>query len=437
MKNLLVTSIPSWNQSSGSDTFSSLMKGIDPSGVANLYVRGAMPDSSAASRYFHIDEISVIKSCLNPSIKTGEEVCVSVPDSKAGAPAEVSIYHHRSKLILWLRELGWKFGRWNSKELDSFLESVNPDVLLFPIESYPYFNRINEYIIEKCEPQKVVGYLWDDNFTYKQHPHSLVFKIERFFLRKQVRRLINSCIDVLAISPKMKEECDKEFGVDSIVITKPIFNCGEFEDYQAGTPVRILYTGKLIIGRDDTVIEVVKAIKEVNKEGQKAILDIYTNTQLSEDKKAKIAVEGCCNLHDPVPQSEVAALQKKADVLLFAESLSDRDLTARLSFSTKLTDYFAAGKCIWAVGNSDLGPIEYLRKEDAGLISTSLTGITEKLNLLINNSAIISEYAEKAYRCGENKHNKDMITNKLYCILTSTGGGNSLYINVLYMQFER
>lgn len=75
-----------------------------------------------------------------------------------------------------------------------------------------------------------------------------------------------------------------------------------------------------------------------------------------------------------------------------------------------------------AVGNSDLGLIEYLRKEDAGLISTSLTGITEKLNLLINNSAIISEYAEKAYRCGENKHNKDMITNKLYCILPLRGG---------------
>lgn len=414
MSRILVSTIPSWNQSSGSDTFSSLLKGIDPSGVANLYVRGAIPDSSAAGRYFHIDEMAVIKSCLNSSIKTGREVWASAPNTKTVAPAEEPICHHRTRLILWLRELGWKLGRWNSKELDSFLESVNPDVLLFPIESYPYFNRINEYIIEKCEPQKVVGYLWDDNFTYKQHPHSLVFKIERFFLRKQVRRLINSCTDVLAISPKMKEECDKEFGVDSIVITKPIFNCGEFEDYQVGTPVRILYTGKLIIGRDDTVIEVVKAIKEINKDGQKAILDIYTNTPLSEDKKAKIAVEGCCNLHDPVPQSEVAALQKKADVLLFAESLSDRDLTARLSFSTKLTDYFAAGKCIWAVGNSDLGPIEYLRNEEAGLVSTDIDSIQSVISVMINNIDIIGEYAKKAYNCGVNNHNKDIIINKLY-----------------------
>ncbi|MCQ2076699.1 MAG: glycosyltransferase [Bacteroidaceae bacterium] len=341
----------------------------------------------------------------------------SAPNTMTVAPAEEPIYHHRTKLILWLRELGWKLGRWNSKELDSFLESVNPDVLLFPIESYPYFNRINEYIIEKCEPQKVVGYLWDDNFTYKQHPHSLVFKIERFFLRKQVRRLINSCTDVLAISPKMKEECDKEFGVDSIVITKPIFNCGEFEDYQAGTPVRILYTGKLIIGRDDTVIEVVKAIKEINKDGQKAILDIYTNTQLSEDKKAKIAVEGCCNLHDPVPQSEVAALQKQADVLLFAESLSDRDLTARLSFSTKLTDYFAAGKCIWAVGNSDLGPISYINSEDAGLVSTNIKEIRDTLEKMVSDKNLISDYARKDYDCGRRNHNGDEVIAKLHEVL--------------------
>lgn len=420
MPRILVTSISCWNDISGSNTWSSLLGNLPADDLANLYINPGMPTSTVCSRYFNINEWRVVKSIFNRKVQTGNDVFSDNSHQEKVITEEAvpsSVLSKRWRVFLLAREVAWKFGRWDSRELDVFLDDIRPDVLLFSAESYFYFNRINEYIINRCQPAKVVCYLWDDNFTYKQHPHSSVFKIERYFLRKQVRRLINSCTDVLAISPKMKEECDKEFGVDSIVITKPIFNCGEFEDYQAGTPVRILYTGKLIIGRDDTVIEVVKAIKEINKDSQKAILDIYTNTQLSEDKKAKIAVEGCCNLHDPVPQSEVAALQKNADVLLFAESLSDRDLTARLSFSTKLTDYFAAGKCIWAVGNGDLGPISYIKTEDAGVVSTDNKEIGEVLEKIVGDKNLISEYARKGYDCGKRNHNGDEVIARLHEVL--------------------
>ena len=148
----------------------------------------------------------------------------------------------RRRIFLWLREHVWRFGKWNSNELNDFIEDFNPEVLVFPIESYPYFNRINEYIIKRYKPKKVVGFLWDDNFTYKQHPHSILHKIERYFLRKQVRRIVGMCSDVLAISTKMKTECDAEFGINSIVITKPILYTSPFLPYKVSTPINVLYT---------------------------------------------------------------------------------------------------------------------------------------------------------------------------------------------------
>ena len=46
-----------------------------------------------------------------------------------------------------------------------------------------------------------------------------------------------------------------------------------------------------------------------------------------------------------------AEIQENADVVVFVESLEkEHRLVARLSFSTKLTDYFASGKCIFALG---------------------------------------------------------------------------------------
>lgn len=254
--------------------------------------------------------------------------------------------------------------------------------------------------------------MWDDNFTYKQHPRNILFKIERYFLRKQVRRLIEQSDTVLAISAKMKGELDKEYGVDSIVLTKPILTTTEFTPSKLQNPIKLLYTGKLIIGRDKTLISLVEAIKEVNKNGKRVFLDIYTTTALDSNLYASLNIKNCSSLHGAVPQNRVLELQKESDVLIFAESLDSKDLTARLSFSTKLTDYFSAGKCIWGIGNGDLGPISYLKEEDAGLISTSISEIKDVLERILSDN-IVLEYAMKSYNCGQRNHNQTLILNKL------------------------
>lgn len=419
-KRILITSIPSWNQN-GSNTWSSLFAVFDSSDVANIYIDPELPDSKVASRYFNIREHEVVKSVFNRNTKTGREVFLSdshvtkkVADEYKKDQKKVRYFlRHRWRIFMWLRELAWKLGVWKSKELDNFITDYQPEVLAFAVENYPYFNRLNEYIIDKYKPKKVIGFLWDDNFTYKQRPHSFLFKMERFFVRKQNRRLISKCTDILTICPKMKEECDAEFGVNSTILTKPIFQQGEFTPIVISSPIRILYTGKLVIGRDKTIAEVASAIKEINKGEQKVILDVYTNTLLTEKMRRAINIPDCCILHDPVPQSEVFKLQKEAHILLFAESLSDNDLTARLSFSTKLTDYFAAGKCVWGIGNKDLGPISYIAERDAGFVSCDVPSIKDTLHKIVNEPKLVQEYARKAYDCGIKYHNGQEIINKL------------------------
>ena len=134
-------------------------------------------------------------------------------------------------------------------------------------------------------------------------------------------------------------------------------------------------------------------------------IDVYTNTNISSKLNDRLVKSGFCRIHPPVPQSEVFELQNQADVLLFLESLSNKDLTARLSFSTKLTDYFSAGKCIWAVGNPDLGPMSYLSSQDAGVVCGNDKEIASAIETFVSNPVLIIEYAHKAYSCGLNQHN--------------------------------
>lgn len=410
----LVTTVGSWSNSVGSNTMSELLRDYPKDKLACLYIRADHSDSNACLHYFHIYEGRVMKSIFKRNIVTGEEyyldgnniTTVDVAEEKA----RYDSFRRKSNwFYLFAREFVWVFGRWKSKELDAFLKDFNPEIVFFPIESYIHFNRINEYIIKKCHPKVVLGYMWDDNFTYKQHRGSLGFYLHRWWLRHSVKRLVGKCNTVFAICPKMKRELDKEFGIDSVLLTKPIYQFNDLKVYKRHQPIKLLYTGKLIYGRDATVAEIVDAIKEVNKDRQKVLLQIYTDTELPEVLRERICVSGCCEIKGFVPQSEVLKIQKEADVLLYVESLSNENLTARLSFSTKMTDYLSSGSCIWAVGNGDLAPLEYLKEEDAGMVSTDKESIRLVLQQIIASPEVLSEYAQKAQECGRRNHEVEHI----------------------------
>lgn len=416
-KHILITSIPSWNQKSGSNTLSTLFEKFNSGDLASLYIRPEMPDSKVCSRYFNIREWKVVQSIFKRSTITGMEVYTN--DNKIDYDYEdeqnKTIYYskNRKRIFLWMREIAWKIGKWKSKELDIFLNDFNPDILFFSIESYPYFNRINEYIINKYKPKSVIGYLWDDNFTYKQKPNNIFYLIERYFLRKQVKRLVNSCTHVLAISPKMKKECDEEFNINSILLTKPLReNSLPPYRYKNGI-IRLLYTGSLVIGRDKVLKTIAQAVDRINESGIKMQLDIYTNTPIYEEYKTEINNYIGCKLYGAIPQSQVFIEQENSDILIFGESLDRGNNVARLSFSTKITDYLSSYRCILAIGPKDNSSIEYFEEEDAALVCTKSEDIYLTLKKISQDPSILEIYAEKAHICGIKNHDPQKINDIL------------------------
>ena len=418
-KRVLVCSIPCWNSKSGSDTFSTLMSGYDIDKIANLYIREDVPDSPVCQNYFRISENAVIKSIFNRGLKTGKQIITTnavVDDNAKNAAVTAERYKKqvakRNYILLYAREILWKLGRWKTPELDAFLDEFKPDVVFFAMEGYIHFNRINRYILKKTGARGV-GYFWDDNFTYKQSK-SFGHNIYRFFQRRDLKKTAKLCDSFFAISPKTKKEADKFFGIDSEILTKPInFENIEFYPTKPSIPIKMLYTGKLIIGRFDTIKLIGKALDKINKDGIKIELDVYTTTYLTDEQLKDLSKY--VHILGAIPQTEVAGVQAQADVLLFAEAIEgENSKISRLSFSTKITDYFRSGKCILAVGNKDTAPMEYLAEMQAALTASSLEEIITALNALTNNSELIAEYARRAYDCGKTNHDKRAIQSRLF-----------------------
>lgn len=403
---VLVVGINPWIDNTGINTLINFFEGWDKESLAHIYTRAGLPNTKICNRFFRISEPKVLRSIIKRGIKTGEVVENGSYVSKEQAE-ENSLYKKKHGHVMSLcRELVWLMGKWKTSELDKFLDEYDADLLYFPLYPNIYMSRLQNYI-RKHTDKPVVLYVSDDNYSYKSISKTPLSFFMRFWLRGQQKKLFKSASKIMVISPKQKEEYDRLFGVDSVVMTKGInFSEIQFEEKQVSNPIKMVYTGKLIIGRWLSLAKIAEAMGEINKDGNRIELDIYTTDTLT-DKQEKALNRNGCLVRGALKLDEVQKVQKDADVLVFVESLEKKYRhTARLSFSTKITDYLKNGKCVFAIGDDDIAPIDYFKRYDSAITATSYSEIGEKLKMLVENPDMINEYAKKAYDCGLEHHEK-------------------------------
>lgn len=409
---ILVFTVASWNSRVGANTWASLLRNYDSANVANVCLREEVPDSDVCSRYFCISENRIIKSLFKRSIATGYEMEKQAPTVvSADLAAHNDRYRRMQKKrrysMLLARELIWKLGRWHTPELDAFLDDFKPDIILHSMEGYIHLNRIIQHAVKRTGA-KAVGYIWDDNFTYKQST-ALGYKIYRYFQRRSLKRLARCTKAFFAISDMTKREADAFFGVECEVLTKPLSARPEVDYSALHTPMRMLYTGNLMIGRDRSLARIVEALDEINRDEIKFTVDVYTKTVLGEEMAARLNT-AFCTIHPPIPQQEVLEKQRQADILLFLEDIDGPDAhVARLSFSTKTTDYLSSGKCIFAVGCEDTAPMQYFIDSGAAVTAVTPAQIGEGLRRIAQDPSMLERYAIAAAQVGIERHSREQI----------------------------
>ena len=408
---VLVVSTNAWRDNTGINTLIEFFKCWHPDRIAQIYTKSTLPKTTVCNKFFSISENAVMRSVINRSIMTGREVYNENVNSITDNPfaeEEQKIYSsYKGKvreLLSFCREIVWKFGKWKTAELDHFIDEFDADVLFIPIYPTIYMGRIQKYIINRTQ-KPVVSYLADDNYTYKSVHKNPISLMNRYILRKYVRYIVKHSTKLMVIAPKQKEEYDRIFDVDSIVMTKGI-DFEPFEPYKVGNPINMVYTGKLIIGRWNSLAAIAEAFERINQNGIKIVLDIYTTDSLT-DEQNKLLNRNGCSVKGALTLKQVKMVQKEADILVFVESLEKkfRD-TARLSFSTKITDYLRSGKCIFAIGDKNIAPIDYFNRYDSAVTATSYEQILEKLIELVEDPGVVSQYAKKAYDCGVEHHER-------------------------------
>lgn len=414
---VLVCFVMPWNDNGSQHSLAEIFSRWDKDKLALVYARAELPNTQYCDRFFRINENAMVKSVFNRKVKTSSVVHNSdkaVIDSEAQElEKEKKRYRNTSKRRNWFmvyaRELVWKFGKWKTAELKKFIDDFDPDIVFIPLDSKVYMTRIGRFVAQYTK-KPVVCYVTDDTVTFK---YAFAQPVDLFRKNISVRnnaRLIKGSEKVFVMAPKAKAELDELYGVDCSILTKPVdFSGLSFEEKSVNKPLKMIYTGLLSIGREKSLCQIAKAVARINKNGEKIRFEIYSS-DTPKRRNRKVLSSGGVHFCGNVSREAVNKLQKEADITVFAESLSYYYKSkARLSFSTKLTDYFASSSCIFALGLEDIAPMEYLKSNDAALTVNRYEDIEEKLRLLCDNPELVREYGRKAFDCGRKNHNKDKI----------------------------
>lgn len=413
---VLVITRNAWNNGNCTgNTLSNFFDGWPDDKIANAYFRSEPISNNVCKNYFKITEQDLLRSLRCRTYIPGNHIMIAdynteeskeeIQDISNSKKIYSFFSHHRWTLAIWARDLLWFCTKWGNTKFVDFLQNYSPDVLYMPCYDSVYMHRIL-WFVKSITNARIVLFTGDDTYTLKQFSLSPLYWINRFINRFTMRKSVKLSDTLFVISDLQKKEYDKIFRIDCKILRKGGKFKSEIEPKNnVTTPIKMVYTGNIHAGRWKTLAVMVNALEKINKIDKLVDFDIYTLSHKTDEMIKALDKNGTSRLMPPASEKTIMEAIKNADVLVFVEPFTLRErLKWRLSFSTKIVDYLASSRAIVAIGPEGLSSMDYLKSNDAAYCITNRNEIEEKLEYLIKNPSLISQYAEKSWKCGSSNN---------------------------------
>ncbi|WP_302428868.1 glycosyltransferase [uncultured Prevotella sp.] len=422
MKILLITA-EEWNDYVyGNGVLTNWFTGFDAE-FAQIYTSPGSPSNKVCNKYFQIDERQMVKS-LYSHYKAGHEI--EMPTNKQEQDAakcnaqRKGIYGIFKKLSLWmhtpivmLQDFIWMTGRYDKAALQRFIDGYKPDVVFCPQLGNPKMWRL-EKLVTGMTDVPFVAFTGDDEASYQQVSKSPLFWLRRWYCHNGLKNSVKIFSHYFMHSKEQAQDYTNEYGVP----TSTLYKCGDFSNEfvkkSVGSPIRLVYAGRLYCNRWKTLAEIGKALHEINKHGERMVLDIYTQEALTNEQRKALSPENSVYMKGSVNPQQLKEVYRNADIALHVESMDKKNrLATRVSFSTKIIDLMASSCAILAVCWNRHCGYQYLRDNDAAFCVDNYSDILPMLQRIVDNPSLVQNYAQKAYECGRKNHTREKIQKQI------------------------
>lgn len=415
---VLIISAETWrDDTNGGNVLSNIFAG---SGFefAQVFCNPGEPQNKLCKEYYQMTDGMMIRSILK---KGAPGKRLHYEDYPSGivhedTPAEQEnkkfysfFRNYRFEIFYVFRSLIWKMAGWRNSELEGFIREFNPDIIFAPCYASHELLAIDR-VAKSVADVPVISYISDDNYGLKQFRLDPVYWLNRFVLRRNMRKTFKIYDLVYTMTDEQKEEYEKALHCKMKILKKS----GDFTNVPVketvNNPIRLIYAGGVYCGRWKTLARIAQELKTINKDSVKMVLDIYTGNQLTEKQKRLLDDGRNSRVHAAISQTQLKEEYHNSDIALHVESFDLKyKLLTRLSFSTKIIDCMASGCAVMAICWKKHSGYIYLEKHDIAICIDNCNEIAQTLLDCVQNTDSILEYAEKAIKHGERYHQSEVI----------------------------
>lgn len=392
---VLVFSNNSWDDSNSlGNTLSNFFNGAPwkEDTFYNIYMRNNNPNNKVCKKYFQIKPNELVFHFFEKE-KIGHNVnCFDSTKKTFNDNKYINLIHKKKiNFVYPFMEYIYRKEKWINKKFKNFINEANPDIFFSFLTNVAMLKPMIHYI-KKSTNAKIVLFIADDVFG-SINKMSILRKNK---LIKEFTDVINNADKIYAISNELIKDYSKMFNKKIELLYK-----GCSFDYpvkkKLNDPLKFVYAGNLLYGRDNTLQKIGIAIKKNNSiNEQKAVLEIYTGTVITEELEKKLNIENCSIIVGKKDYDEIKKVMNNADFNLQVESFEKRQIDiVKYSFSTKIIDCLQSGSSAVAIGPNNISSIKYMKRIPGVSVIDNYEDIEKEINKLIINKFEILNNAKK------------------------------------------
>lgn len=382
-------------------TLSSFFEKYPSENVFQLYFSKEIPDNLNYHNFYSINELDILKR------KHGEVVYSKKSNNYLeNRNKKIKFdFLKRNNLIRFFRESIWL--TMSMEGIYEWLDNIRPDKIFFCASDCGFAYDIAKKIKKKYKSQLAV-YITDDYFiSYKSD--FIVASFRKKYLNRKLKYILNESDFFYTISEEMQKKYNALFNKPSKVLINNVYQekREELKNIKDKN-FHFIYTGGFHLNRDETLSKLVNAINIYNSENfRKIFFDIYSTQKLSKRLKKSLEKSIYCKYYGSISAKEVEKKLFEADVFVHIESFHKNDIKKTyLSISTKIPEYLAFGKPIFAIGPMEIASMKEL--SHCALCINSPDKIIDGLLCLTINEELYMDLSKKAAIVFKKKYMKQL-----------------------------
>jgi glycosyltransferase involved in cell wall biosynthesis len=411
MRKVVIVGTVPYNLQSPSRAFESYFHGWDFDSLIQVFSNPKIPIKGHCGSLCQITDKRMLLRWFNQKMVTTaffqrDELKDSINNYKEEENIAVKVGHrlgviYKGAISHLLRGILWKKKYWCTDELKSWLDDFKPECVFLAF-SDDFFILDIAIFIAKRYSIPIISCIGDDYyFNYKKWSLSPLYHIYKLKYRKKVSDIFSYYGSAIYIGNKIRDKYNKEFNLrgETCYLTSSIQR-REFRLINTKNP-KICYFGNLLLGRNESLIDIANALQQINKEYK---IHVYSNETVKIAWRM-LTEHPNIEFHGSVPYSVVKQETLTSDILLVVEGFKKRDVDiTRYSLSTKVADSLSSGVAVLGYGSIECGAIEYLIECDCATVCTEKKNLVEKINNILYNEELQRKNYFKAIEIIENNH---------------------------------